>query len=316
MSNPVISNSTPRRSRKRHKPIARVTSYDYNVQYDLRRKMETMNNRSGSEGLFATPVHAEAYNVMEGEILVSIDKSAAYRDAGIHCFSFANGLGGFIPDGMKTQISNGSKYAKVLARYIILSKLQLVGVAVTNFNAEDNSHQSMMQGFVSTFGGLDTIVNTGDEPVRAGDFISVDLPPSFKFESDPYSKYKKQEGIPLDKLLFATKRYDGGAAGVAVYELIEAVAQYTGSTTDLQGQSIPKIIQELAKKRADEQTTRGVPPTDPVDVVDLMHDGLQEQSELVLEVDFLKRRFLLGKALSGARPGEPFDLVLSGSASC
>ena len=31
----------PRRSRKRHKPIARVTSYDYNVRYDLRRKMET-----------------------------------------------------------------------------------------------------------------------------------------------------------------------------------------------------------------------------------------------------------------------------------
>lgn len=44
--------------------------------------METMNNRSGSEGLFATPVHNEAYNVMEGEILVSIDKSSAYRDAG------------------------------------------------------------------------------------------------------------------------------------------------------------------------------------------------------------------------------------------
>ena len=82
MSSSVISNSTPRRSRKRHKPIARVTSYDYNVQYDLRRKMETKNNRSGSEGLFATPVHNEAYNVMEGEVLVSIDKSAAYRDAG------------------------------------------------------------------------------------------------------------------------------------------------------------------------------------------------------------------------------------------
>lgn len=301
-----MSNSTPRRSRKRHKPIARVTSYDYNVQYDLRRKMETMNNRSGSEGLFATPVHNEAYNVMEGEILVSIDKSSAYRDAGIHCFSFANGLGGFIPDGMKTQISGGSKHAKLLARYIILSKLQLVGVAVTNFNAEDNSHTSMMQGFVSTFGGLDTIVNTGDEPVRAGDFISVDLPPSFKFESDPYSKYKKQEGIPLDKLLFSTKRYDGAAAGAAVHDLVEAVFKYAGAATDLLGQSIPKIIRELANKKTNAM----------INAFQLMPQGVKQQSELVLEVDFLKRRFLLGKALSGARPGEPFDLVLSGSASC
>ena len=118
------------------------------MQYDLRRKMETKNNRSGSEGLFATPVHNEAYNVMEGEVLVSIDKSAAYRDAGIHCFSFANGLGNLIPSGMKTQIKDGDKFAKNLARYIIMSKLQLVGVAVTNFDAEDNSHTSMMQGFV------------------------------------------------------------------------------------------------------------------------------------------------------------------------
>ena len=208
---------------------------------------------------------------------------------------------------MKTQISGGSKYAKLLARYIILSKLQLVGVAVTNFNAEDNSHTSMMQGFVSTFGGLDTIVNTGDEPVRAGDFISVDLPPSFKFESDPYSKYKKQEGIPLDKLLFSTKRYDGAAAGAAVHDLVEAVFRYAGAPTDLLGQSIPKIIQELAKAKA---------VAAPGTVDDLMPDGVKQQSELVLEVDFLKRRFLLGKALSGARPGEPFDLVLSGSASC
>ena len=209
---------------------------------------------------------------------------------------------------MKEQISNGDKHAKVLARYIILSKLQLVGVAVTNFNAEDNSHTSMMQGFVSTFGGLDTIVNTGDEPVRAGDFISVDLPPSFKFESDPYSKYKKQEGIPLDKLLFATKRCDGGAAGVAVSELLEAVYSYAGALTDLQGQSIPKIIRDLAKRKP-----AALAANDPFR---LLPRALQEGSELVLEVDFLKRRFLLGKALSGARPGEPFDLVLSGSASC
>jgi hypothetical protein len=49
---------------------------------------------------------------------------------------------------MKTRIKDGDKFAKTLARYIIMSKLQLVGVAVTNFDAEDDSHTSMMQGFV------------------------------------------------------------------------------------------------------------------------------------------------------------------------
>ena len=91
----------PRRSRKRHKPIARVTSYDYNVRYDLRRKMETKNNRNGFDGLFAAPIHDESYDVMEGETLMSINKSQAYRDGAIHCFSFANGLGADIPSGLK-----------------------------------------------------------------------------------------------------------------------------------------------------------------------------------------------------------------------
>jgi hypothetical protein len=162
----------------------------------------------------------------------------------------------------------------------------------------------------ATFGGLDTIVNTGDEPVRAGDFISADLPPSFKFESDPYSKYKKQEGIPLDKLLFATTRYDGGSAGSAVHDLIEAVSQYGGALADLQGSTMPEVIRVLAGRR----DLRGVAPAQAGRA--MLPDGVQQLSELVLEVDFLKRRFILGKALSGARPGEPFDLVLSGSASC
>ena len=107
---------------------------------------------------------------------------------------------------------------------------------------------------------------------------------------------------------FGFDAYDGGAAGVAVSELLEAVYSYAGALTDLQGQSIPKIIRDLAKRKP-----AALAANDPFR---LLPRALQEGSELVLEVDFLKRRFLLGKALSGARPGEPFDLVLSGSASC
>ena len=86
----------PRKARKRHKPIARITSYDYNVFYDIRRKQEVRNGKATRSGLFSTPIRKESYNVMEGEILMSIDKSTTYRDGQLHCFSFANGLGQWV----------------------------------------------------------------------------------------------------------------------------------------------------------------------------------------------------------------------------
>ena len=190
----------PRRSRKRHKPIARVTSYDYNVRYDLRRKMETKNDRGGALRLFAAPIHEESYDVMEGETLMSIDKSQAYRDGQIHCFSFANGLGRNIPSELKvlwTAQTTTNESRPTLARYMILDKLQLVGVAVTSFDAKNNSAQDMQQGFVANLGGLNTVINTGDSQIRAGDIVYADLPTSWKFDDDPFAKFKKQEGIPL-----------------------------------------------------------------------------------------------------------------------
>lgn len=290
----------PRRSRKRHKPIARVTSYDYNVRYDLRRKMETKNSRGGFDGLFAAPIHDESYDVMEGEILMSHDKSQAYRDGQIHCFSFANGLGKDIPSGIKRKLDGADnderKAARALARYMILDKLQLVGVAVTNFDAKNNSAQDMQQAFVGNLSGLNTIVNTGDSQIRAGDYVYADLPTAWKFDDDPFAKFKKQEGIPLDKLLFATRVYEPSSAAIDAAELMGHILNPT-FTNDLQGSGNGKIISELVKAR----NAGGGP------------DSRKAQIKALFEIDFLKKRMILGKALSHARPGEPFDIVLSGS---
>lgn len=296
----------PRRSRKRHKPIARVTSYDVNVRYDLRRKMDTKNDRGGVTGLFASPIHEESYDVMEGETLVSIDKSTAYRDGALHCFSFANGLGRDIPAPLLRQIDHNRKEirdsARALARYIIMDSLQLAGVAVTNFDAKNNSAQDMQQGFVCNVGGLNTIVNTGDSQIRPGDYISVDLPSNWKFDDDPFSKFKKQEGIPLDKLLFATRVYDPSSAAkeaVAIFGHINNVGDNA-----LIGSAIPQILKDAKELNAiDEDVNLTNIPT------------LNAFARLLFEIDFLKKRFILGKALSHARPGEPFDIILSGSAT-
>ena len=103
----------------------------------------------------------------------------------------------------------------------------------------------------------------------------------------------------MDKILFATRVYNPRSAGRDAASLLTAIRSYTGS---LIGGMIPKVIQEAN--------------TIPFGNVDTRNElELKGLAQLVLEVDFLKKRFLLGKALSYARPGEPFDIVLSGSAA-
>jgi hypothetical protein len=266
--------------------------------------METKNDRGGAFGLFAAPIHEESYDVMEGETLVSIDKSQAYRDGQIHCFSFANGLGGNIPSELKRLLdgpdSKERKMARSLARYIIMDKLQLVGVAVTNFDAKNNSAQDMQQGFVANLSGLNTIVNTGDSQIRSGDYVYVDLPTAWKFDDDPFAKFKKQEGIPLDKLLFATRVYDPSSAANEAADVIAQVGRFPNAVV---GSGVGKIISEVRN-----MLQAGIAPININNAQQVKAVG-----RLLMEIDFLKRRFILGKALSHARPGEPFDIVLSGS---
>ena len=271
--------------------------------------METKNDRGGAFGLFAAPIHEESYDVMEGETLVSINKSQAYRDGQIHCFSFANGLGGNIPSELKRLLdgpdSEERKMARALARYIIMDELQLVGVAVTNFDAKNNSAQDMQQGFVANMSGLNTIVNTGDSQIRAGDYVYADLPTAWKFDDDPFAKFKKQEGIPLDKLLFATRVYDPSSAANEAADVIAQVQAFAQRGA-LAGSGLGKIISEVR------DMVRGA-PNPLADARVNRADDLKAVGRLLMEIDFLKRRFILGKALSHARPGEPFDIVLSGS---
>ena len=152
---------------------------------------------------------------------------------------------------------------------------------------------------LATLGGLTTIVNTSDSEIRPGDYITVDLPKQFKFEDDPFSRHKKAEGIPLDKILFSTSVYDPQSAGRDAAKLIAAAKKYTKAP--LIGQSIPEIIKQATDAPKD------VDLSQPLDLMKI--------AKLVLEVDFLKKRFILGKALSFSRPGESFDIVLSGCPS-
>ena len=357
-------NNHPRRRRKRVRPIARVTSYDVNVQYDLRRKQDCMTGKGTSHGLFAKPLHEESYNVLEGEILMSLDKSKRYMDGNIHCFSFANGLGDDVSASVLRALASSDlkirKRAMVIARYQILSRLTYSGVAVTPFYTERNSYQDMMQGFVSNVGGLNTLVNTGESQIRPGDIITVDLPPNFKFDADSFNKYKKHEGIPLDKLLFATNVYRPRHVSDMVHELVKALSP-TRLETARRGGPYPaqsedamvkSILEELSQSSNDapalkklasfileakqvlegidgrglaagnrakmdqDHTLIGSKGLGVVALTQLSLDpelGLRMMLDLSHSVSHLYRRMIIGTALSQARKGETFDIVLGGS---
>ena len=131
---------------------------------------------------------------------------------------------------------------------------------------------------------------------------------NFLTDDDPFSKHKKAEGIPLDKLLFATRVYTPASAGLDVADLVESVKVYTNAGKSLAGSMIPKIIREIESMLSAQTNGLGSPNLDN-------EDNLRAVAQIVLEVDHLKKRFILGKALSMGRSGEPFDIVLSGSQS-
>lgn len=292
------STQPPRKRRKRVKMIARITSYDYNVQYDMRQKSQARNSRGATEGLYSAPIHEESYNVMEGEILMANEQAKHYRDGQLHCFSFANCLGAGLPAALQTALmssdSDTAEKARTLARFMILDKLTYVGIAVTGFDAKSNSYQDMSQGFVATFGGMNTITNTGRGEIRPGDWITVDIPDQLKWDDDPFNRYKKAEGVPLDKLLFATVPYKVSSSYKVLTDLLAAFLGLPG--VGLNGNNLPSALQAFTSLPS---TNNNFP-------------NPWEFTKAVMAVDQQRKRLIIGKALSYARPGEPFDIVLGG----
>ena len=315
MSSKSMYSSTqpPRKRRKRVKMIARITSYDYNVQYDMRQKSQAKNSRGATEGLYAAPIHEESYNVMEGEILMAKEQAKHYRDGQLHCFSFANCLGAGLPAALQTQLMSSdtdeAKNARIIAQTMIMDNLTYVGIAVTGFDAKSNSYQDMSQGFVATFGGLNTIINTGKDEIRPGDFVMADIPDQLKWDDDPFNRYKKAEGIPLDKLLFSTVRYDISSSYKYADDLLSAI---NGSTTAVKDALKNRNIVPSALRAI--QNSNGTFPADIKTAVSSATDAAAAV-RAVMAIDQQRKRMIIGKALSYARQGEPFDIVL-GSQPC
>jgi len=299
--------------------IARITSYDYNVQYDMRHKQTCQRSRNALDGIYEAPIHEQSYNVCEGEILMAKEQSKHYRDGQLHCFSFANSAGDKVPAVIRTACLNGATSAakagaQKLAKFMIMDDLTYVGVAVTGFDSTSNKYQDMTQGFVATFGGLNTIINTGKKEIRPGDWITIAPPEDLKWENDPFNKFKKQEGIPLDKLQFATVPYKPSSAFEKAQDIIQAYVAFGGGpgpgynpatvSAALAGSSCPSALLGLQNMQQ---------PFPASITAALAGVDAEPAVKAIMAIDQQAKRLIIGKALSFARQGEPFDIVLGGS---
>ena len=195
----------PNAKRRRIKPYARPTSFDYNVRYDIRQYQDVKYNRV-KKPFFRAASNDEVFRVMEGELLAKSNlANARYNDKELHVFSFANGLSA--PESAPVSNANGefletTDNGAIDQREVrrgILGTIQYMGVAVTEFSPSRDVYE---QGFVATIAGLNTLYNNGTETVYPGQTVCMDLPVLRQNGNGNHFKRALQQGVPRDKLQF------------------------------------------------------------------------------------------------------------------
>jgi len=197
------------KKRRRIKPFARPTSFDFNAVFDLRHmQLQKYGSAKPSEELMfpQTCNTDEGYQVMEGEVLMQMNGGQVrlYGDHQMHCFGFANGL------------KKNPRERTFCNRYHALAQLKYAGVAVTGFKPEVDIFE---QGFVVTVAGLNTIFNNGDHDIHPGDLICASVPrPGTGFPGmgggrgaraggRAQNRANAQGGIPHSKIGFTVTPY-------------------------------------------------------------------------------------------------------------
>jgi hypothetical protein len=188
--------------RRRIKPFARPTSFDFNAAYDIRHFQRI---KYGGVKVSYMPIAGtdEAYQVMEGEVLMHTQKPGVrrYGDHQMHVFSFANGLesDSSDADAQRALLKKEGGSVDCIEKAAVLRHLKYAGVAVTGFQPEKDVFE---QGFVVTVAGLNTLFNNGASTLYPGDIICADIPnPTGR----PRNSY--QTGIPHGKLQFVVSPY-------------------------------------------------------------------------------------------------------------
>jgi hypothetical protein len=238
----------PNAKRRRIKPYARPTSFDYNVRYDIRQYQDVKYNRI-KKPFFQAASNDEVFRVMEGELLAkSNNANARYNDKELHVFSFANGLnapentavGG--ADREFAETSNNSRAQQREIRRGILTTIQYMGVAVTEFAPARDVYE---QGFVATIAGLNTLYNNGAETIYPGQTVCMDLP--ILREASSGSQYKRalQMGVPREKLQFILRPHSDMVDDYGDLSLVNRFIVGTAISYSRPGDTVDVILHRM-----------------------------------------------------------------------
>ena len=171
-------------------------------------------------------------------------------------------------NGLKTNTKNQTPGDKEGTRCNIRCTLRFGGVAATR-SIYNPAHRIANDAiFVSQFGGLCTIANTGDEEINAGNWVVWDLP------------RHEDEGTKIcglrDKQMVITRPYNDQLQGVHGFK---------------------------ARMSKDEHFKK---------VIDEAFDGKDKMKALeVIQTAIVEKRSrIIGRAMTRAKTGETFDLLL------
>lgn len=243
------------RASKRVKVAHRLTPYDYALRSVI------LDDTSGVTG--------ECQNILEGEALMENTKNRAqYYATFRHVHSDQRAVAGQARPGV--------------GRYRLRDKLEdlrFAGFAVTGY---DSKHSVYEQGFMSTIGGVNTVINTGDKPLEAGQEVFV-LP------TDGNNDNQRIKGVHNMKQLFSTVH----ARHLADNNL---PPNETGHYAD-------------ALRAAYAIVSGNAAPADAA-----AYNGLNDDAGKKSAVDFL-RKFAVGTCIRGGRKTQPVDIVLHANAN-
>ena len=253
------------KKRRRIKPFARPTSFDFNAVFDLRHYQKVKYGNPVSS-LYRTSNSDEDFQIMEGEVLMQQDDAIGirrYGDHQMHCFGFANGLLSEIEDS--TKVFGGKLFTKLGNKAKALVQLKYAGVAVTGFKPDTDIYE---QGFVVTVAGLNTLFNNGQDSLFPGDIICADVPPADKDGTDIRGRNRSnaQGGIPGSKYQFTVTSFtklkealtDEGMDSVQAEQLASKFIMGTAMSFSKRGSPVDVVLHRC-------NVIRMAPTVPPVD---------------------------------------------------
>ena len=274
--------------------------YDDFTTAKMRGKMGVSNGNS-----FLPPARsAECYDVKEQELLVTMKDNSSYHDGYVHVLSCINGLDA--KGGTADQVKED-----------VLNRVQFIGLAQTEFHSDNKAY--MEQGLVATVGGVETILNDGEDDINAGDLVAIDL----NLNPGRFSTTRSR-GIPREKIRFTVKRADDDLETIKKC-LGKVCGGATGDPAAKRALSDKvKEVAELRKKRQAQvkdspewQTAQTAYKTAQTEENGLRKACAMSGIKSALDMKKFLRLYrlhndrIIGKAMSFARKGDRFEILLA-----